>query len=113
MQPKDNDGSGDLFDDIPAPSAKAMDKLFRVRRRDAHERWERLGALQMFIEGLPAALSYLSSATIHQAEEDAEILLADEEWLAEWKYGGRNNTPAVRANLTKFANVIRDIRSKR
>jgi hypothetical protein len=113
MQPKDNDGAGDLFDRIPVGSARALDKLFRSRRCDSHDRWERLGALQMFVEGLPAALSYLAADTLRAAEDDADTLLADEAWLSDWRYGGRNNTAAVRRNLVRFKNVIRDVRSRR
>lgn len=113
MQPKDNDSSGDLFDNIPIASAKAMDKLYRARRPDPHDRWARLGALQMFIEGLPAAVPFLDSSTLRGAENDVDVLLDADEWLEEWRFAGKNNTPAVIANLKAFSKVLRNIQSKR
>jgi hypothetical protein len=107
-EPKGNDSSGDLFDDVPVGSAKAMDKIYRARRIDSWKRWERLGALQMFIEGLPAAIRFLNASTFYEAEDDIVALLGDDRWLADWKLPSE-----VVANLKKFSKVIKQIRSKR
>lgn len=113
MEPKDNDDAGDLFDRVPAASAKEMNKLYRGRPRYASDRWARLGALQMFIEGMPIAVGHLDSSTLRGAEEDVDVLLGAEDWLEEWRFGSQNNTPAVIANLKKFAKMLRHIQSKR
>jgi hypothetical protein len=83
-QPKDNDTSGDQFDDVASAAAKAVNKLFRSDRAGTYARWERLGTLQLVTEQMPAVVPYLQDA-FKVAALDVVAILSDEDWFASWK----------------------------
>lgn len=98
-EPKDNDGSGDLFDRVEIAAAAEVCKLFRARRRkaDPDDRWERLGVLQKTVEGMPAVVGRLQDVMKHATRDDIPALLADEEWLRQWR-----KPDETRRSLRKF-----------
>jgi hypothetical protein len=113
-QPKDNDETEDAFAKVAAASASSVDKLYRASfSRDAQKRWVRLGVLQMFIDGMPAAVAFLDSGTLQAAVYDAEDLLEDNDWLDTWKYGSARSVSSVKASLRSLATRIRHVQLKR
>lgn len=85
-QPKDNDGTGDLFDVVKAHAARGVQRLFKKEKGLCpHERWERLGVLQETLDGMPAIVGNLQDVMKQALYVDVEALLEDEEWLNEWR----------------------------
>jgi len=99
-QPKDNDTSEDDFANVAAAAGNALDKFFRRSRPDAFERWERLGVLQLAMEGMPIVIAGAQDAC-KVARDDIEELRKDKKWIASWKEPAK-----VTAALTAMARKI-------
>jgi len=85
-QPKQNDSTGDLFDDVTAHAAYSVNKLFKKTKNVAtDDRWTRLGVLQKVVEGMPAIIGDLHDTLKYAAHVDIELVLEDERWIAEWR----------------------------
>ncbi len=110
-KPYENDGSGDLFDGVQAAAARAIERAYGRRKKlDSWERWERLGAFQMFIEGMPVAIQDLNKEILLDAEDDIEQCLSDSEWLAGWRGG---DGAKAKSNLRALAQKIKLIKRNR
>lgn len=106
-QPKDNDGSGDLFDEVTSAGAAAVDKIYRKKVKYPSDLWERLGVLQLTIEQMPGVVDRLQDVLKVAVRNDIPTLLASAEWLSEW-----NDPSGARRSLQAFEKKLEAILAK-
>jgi hypothetical protein len=82
FEPKDGDGPLDYFHEyVDTPVRKGLAKLYKKKRPDAYERWERVGFVQLLWEShINIPLTFMDMAIA-----DLRACVLDPEFSADWK----------------------------
>lgn len=101
--PKDNDSSEDRYDRV---LRKVMDLIYDGlrggRMYDSHDRWEKLGYIQLIIERMPGAVS---QDLLKSGQDYCWAILEDDAFFEDWKESAKVRA-ATRSLLKKIENLL-------